>query len=211
MMNEKKLLIFSIVLFAVVSIIAFAIVLSKGTIFGMRLVSLETSAEGTETLNVDVKLNIGKEFISAKGEEITPELTADGLIVSSGYELISDNEDVAKIVDNKIVGISEGKANITAKYNGQEVTEKVKVIVPMTKMTFTTTSSSIRVGKDLQVKLQMQPSNASIDTITYTSSDESIATVNQNGIVTGVSKGTVTITVNDAYTGTTKTVKLTVK
>ena len=81
----------------------------------------------------------------------------------------------------------------------------------MTKMTFTTTSSSIRVGKDLQVKLQMQPSNASIDPITYTSSDESIATVNQNGIVTGVSKGTVTITVNDAYTGTTKTVKLTVK
>lgn len=210
-MSEKKLLVFSIVLFIIVAIIALAIVLSKGTIFGMRLVSLETSADSVETFNADVKLNIGKEFISAKGEEITPELTADGLIVSSGYELVSDNEDVAKIVDNKVVGVSEGKANITAKYNGIEVTEKVKVIVPMTKMTFTTTSSSIRVGKDLQVKLQMQPSNASIDPITYTSSDETVATVNQNGIVTGVSAGTVTITVNDAYTGTTKTVKLTVK
>lgn len=210
-MSEKKLLVFSIVLFIIVAIIALAIVLSKGTIFGMRLVSLETSADGVETFNADVKLNIGKEFISAKGEEITPELTADGLIVSSGYELVSDNEDVAKIVDNKVVGVSEGKVNITAKYNGKEVTEKVKVIVPMTKMTFTTTSSSIRVGKDLQVKLQMQPSNASIDPITYTSSDETVATVNQNGIVTGVSAGTVTITVNDAYTGTTKTVKLKVK
>lgn len=210
-MSEKKLLVFSIVLFIIVAIIALAIVLSKGTIFGMRLVSLETSADSVETFNADVKLNIGKEFISAKGEEITPELTADGLIVSSGYELVSDNEDVAKIVDNKVVGVSEGKANITAKYNGKEVTEKVKVIVPMTKMTFTTTSSSIRVGKDLQVKLQMQPSNASIDPITYTSSDETVATVNQNGIVTGVSAGIVTITVNDAYTGTTKTVKLTVK
>ena len=210
-MSEKKLLVFSIVLFIIVAIIALAIVLSKGTIFGMRLVSLETSADSVETFNADVKLNIGKEFISAKGEEITPELTADGLIVSSGYELVSDNEDVAKIVDNKVVGVSEGKVNITAKYNGKEVTEKVKVIVPMTKMTFTTTSSSIRVGKDLQVKLQMQPSNASIDPITYTSSDETVATVNQNGIVTGVSAGTVTITVNDAYTGTTKTVKLKVK
>lgn len=210
-MSEKKLLVFSIVLFTIVAIIALAIVLSKGTLFGMRLVSLETSADSVETFNADVKLNIGKEFISAKGEEITPELTADGLIVSSGYELASDNEDVAKIVDNKVVGVSEGKANITAKYNGKEVTEKVKVIVPMTKMTFTTTSSSIRVGKDLQVKLQMQPTNASIDPITYTSSDETIATVNQNGIVTGVSTGTVTITVNDAYTGTTKSVKLTVK
>lgn len=210
-MSEKKLLVFSIVLFIIVAIIALSIVLSKGTIFGMRLVSLETSADSVETFNADVKLNIGKEFISAKGEEITPELTADGLIVSSGYELVSDNEDVAKIVDNKVVGVSEGKVNITAKYNGKEATEKVKVIVPMTKMTFTTTSSSIRVGKDLQVKLQMQPSNASIDPITYTSSDETVATVNQNGIVTGVSAGTVTITVNDAYTGTTKTVKLTVK
>jgi Tfp pilus tip-associated adhesin PilY1 len=80
----------------------------------MRLVSLETSADSVETFNADVKLNIGKEFISAKGEEITPELTVDGLIVSSGYELVSDNEDVAKIVDNKVVGVSEGKVNITA-------------------------------------------------------------------------------------------------
>ena len=61
------------------------------------------------------------------------------------------------------------------------------------------------------MKLQMQPSNASVDPITYTSSDETVATVNQNGIVTGVSAGTVTITVHDAYTDTTKTVKLTVK
>ena len=57
-MSEKKLLVFSIVLFIVVAIIALAIVLSKGTIFGMRLVSLETSADSVETFNADVKLNI---------------------------------------------------------------------------------------------------------------------------------------------------------
>ena len=209
-MNEKKLLIVSIIIFIIVAVMALGIILSKGTIFGMRLVSL-TSADAENVAKVELKMILGKEFISAKGEEIVPDVTGDGLIISDGYELISDNEDVAKIVDNKVVGVSEGKANITVKYAGQEVTEKIKVIVPMTKMTFTTTNSTIRVGKDLQMKLQMQPSNASVDPITYTSSDETVATVNQNGIVTGVSAGTVTITVHDAYTDTTKTVKLTVK
>lgn len=209
-MNEKKLLIVSIIIFIIVAVMALGIILSKGTIFGMRLVSL-TSADAENVAKVELKMILGKEFISAKGEEIIPDVTGDGLIISDGYELISDNEDVAKIVDNKVVGVSEGKANITVKYAGQEVTEKIKVIVPMTKMTFTTTNSTIRVGKDLQMKLQMQPSNASVDPITYTSSDETVATVNQNGIVTGVSAGTVTITVHDAYTDTTKTVKLTVK
>ena len=209
-MNEKKLLIVSIIIFIIVAVMALGIILSKGTIFGMRLVSL-TSADAENVAKVELKMILGKEFISAKGEEIIPDVTGDGLIISDGYELISDNEDVAKIVDNKVVGVSEGKANITVKYDGQEVTEKIKVIVPMTKMTFTTTNSTIRVGKDLQMKLQMQPSNASVDPITYTSSDETVATVNQNGIVTGVSAGTVTITVHDAYTDTTKTVKLIVK
>lgn len=210
-MSEKKLLIVSIIIFVIVGVMALGIILGKGTLFGLRLVSLTTETSGAAVSNVEVKMNIEKEFISAKGEEIIPEVTADGLVLTEGYELVSDNEDVAKIVDNKVVGVSEGKANITAKYDGKEVTEKVKVIVPMTKMTFTSTNSSIRVGKDLQMKLQMQPSNASMDPITYTSSDESIATVNQNGIVTGVSKGTVTITVYDSYTDTAKTVKLTVK
>lgn len=209
-MNEKKLLIASIIIFVLVAVMALGIILSKGTIFGMRLVSL-TNAEAEKASKVELKMSFAKEFISAKGEEVSPEVTADGLILSEGFELVSDNEEVAKIVDNKVVGVSEGKANITVKYDGAETTVKVKVIIPMTKMTFTSTSSSIRVGKDLQMKLQMQPSNASVDPITYTSSDESVATVNQNGIVTGVSKGTVTITVHDEYTDTTKTVKLTVK
>ena len=208
-MSEKRLLVVSIVIFAIVAIMALCIVLSKGTIFGLRLVSLTDEVSAEESLNI--ALNIGKEYISAKGEEIKPEVTLDGLIVESGYELSSANEDVAKIVDNKVVGTGEGHTTITAKYEDVEVSKEIKVIVPLTKMTFTSTSSSIRVGKDLQMKLQMQPSNASVDTITYTSSDESIATVNQNGIVTGIAPGKVTITVHDSYTDTTKTVSLTIK
>ena len=78
-------------------------------------------------------------------------------------------------------------------------------------MSFTTTNSTVRIGKDLQMKLKVTPSDASLDTISYKSSDEEIATVNNNGIVTGVSQGKVTITVYDSYTDTEKKVNLTIR
>ena len=61
------------------------------------------------------------------------------------------------------------------------------------------------------MKLQVTPSKASMDTLKYTSSDEEIATVNSNGIVTGVAPGKVTITVYDSFTDTSKEVNLTIK
>ena len=64
---------------------------------------------------------------------------------------------------------------------------------------------------DLQMKLKVTPNDASMDTLTYTSSDEEIATVNANGIVTGISAGKVTITVHDSYTDAEKSVNLTIR
>ena len=78
-------------------------------------------------------------------------------------------------------------------------------------MSFTTTNSTVRVGKDLQMKLQVTPSNASLDTLSYESSDEEIATVDSSGIVTGVAPGKVKITVYDSFTETEKTVNLTIR
>lgn len=45
---------------------------------------------------------------------------------------------------------------------------------------------------------------------TFTSSDPSVATVNQNGVITGVSNGTVTITVTGTLSSETKTVSVTI-
>lgn len=69
----------------------------------------------------------------------------------------------------------------------------------------------MKVGKSLQMKLVATPSDANIESLKYTSSDEEIATVNSNGIVTGVAPGNVTITVKDTYSEIEKSVKLTIK
>lgn len=139
-------------------------------------------------------------------------VTIDGENVTEGVEFSSSDEEVVKInEDNKLVAVKDGKSIITATYDGMDATAEIRVITPIKSMTFSSTNSTIRVGKDLQMKLKVTPSDAYIDTLTYTSSDEEIATVDASGIVTGVAPGKVIITVYDTYTETEKSVKLTIK
>ena len=65
-------------------------------------------------------------------------------------------------------------------------------------------TGTLAVGSDLQLSATVEPYNASVKGVEWSSSDESIATVNEKGVVTGVQKGEVTITVKskDTKTGT---------
>ena len=153
-------------------------------------------------------------YLSSKNKKETQPITVsiDGESVTEGVELKSSDEKIVKInKNNELVAVSDGKAIITAKYDGMEASKEVKVITPIKSISFTATNSTIRIGKDLQMKLKLTPSNASTDTLEYKSSDETIATVNQNGIVTGVSAGKVTITIYDSFTDTEKSVNLTIR
>lgn len=213
-MKSKKALIISIIIFIILAIIALILVLGKGHVFGYALVSTERSENDEEIILPKLTLEIDKEFLSSKNKKETAvmKVLKDGEIITEGVEYETSNEDVVEInEDNELVPVSDGKATIKAKYDGLEATADIRVITPIKSMSFTTTNRTIRVGKDLQMKLKLSPSNASTDTLTYTSSDEEIATVNSNGIVTGVAPGKVTITIYDSYTDTEKSVDLTIK
>lgn len=207
----KKSLIFSIIVFILVASCALYLVLNKGHIGNINLVS----TEGLEdAVMPNLTLELEKKYLSSKDKEDTCKMTVciDSEIVTTGVEFESSNEEVVKINENnELVPVDDGKAEITAKYDGMEANAKIEVITPIKSMTFTTTNSTIRVGKDLQLKLKVTPSDAYMNTISYTSSDESIATVSPNGIVTGIAPGKVTITLFDSYTETEKTVNLTIR
>lgn len=208
----KKSLIISIIIFIITAVCALYLVLNKGHIGDINLVSTGETIEDKVTPNLTLELE--KKYLSSKDEEDTCKMTVsiDSEIVTSGVEFESSNEDVVKINENnELVPVNDGKAEITAKYDGVEAKGKIEVITPIKSMTFTTTNSTIRVGKDLQLKLKVTPSDAYMNTISYTSSDESIATVSPNGIVTGIAPGKVTITLFDSYTETEKTVNLTIR
>lgn len=211
----KKRLLVSIIIFVIVAIIALILVIGKGHIGGISLVSISEGYDGREELILPkLTLELENEYLSSTNKKETVKMTVskDGEIVTDGVIFKSSDEKIVKInSDNELVAVADGKASITATYDGIEDTKEIKVITPIKAMTFTSTNSTIRVGKDLQMKLQISPSNASTDTLKYTSSDESIATVNQNGIVTGISAGKVKITVYDSYTDTEKSVNLTIR
>lgn len=71
------------------------------------------------------------------------------------------------------------------------------------------TSGSVAVGSTLQINTTVAPENASNKTVTYNSSNTGIATVDENGIITGVAAGEATITVTSSADNT-KTATFTV-
>lgn len=214
----KKGLSISIILFLIVLALATVIVLNKGHIGTYSLVSVgsenKSNSDTQEVIKPKLTLEIEKDYLSSKDKKDYSEMmvSIDGEIVTDGVEFSSSNEKIAKVNNNdEVVPVGDGKVTITAKYDGMEATDDIRVITPIKTMTFTTTNSTVRIGKDLQMKLKVTPNDASMDTLTYTSSDEEIATVNANGIVTGISAGKVTITVHDSYTDAEKSVNLTIR
>lgn len=211
MKKQDKVLIISIVIFVIVAIIALFIVLNKGKIFGKSIVATAEKIK-TEKVNHTISLAIDKDVISCKDkDEATLTVKVDGTETKEGVEFTSSDETVAKVSNGVVTAVGVGEAKIIAKCNGVEDSVDIKSIVPIKTMKFTSTSSSVRVGNDLQLKLQVTPSDANIDTLIYSSSNDEIATVNKNGIVRGVAKGKVTITLLDTYTGEEKSVNLTIK
>lgn len=70
----------------------------------------------------------------------------------------------------------------------------------------TTRKSTIAIGESVPLKIEW--SNGALPEVTYTSSDESIVTVDENGVFTGVSEGTAVITA--ALTKTSSSIEVTV-
>lgn len=67
---------------------------------------------------------------------------------------------------------------------------------------------TIAVGESVQLELEW--STGAEQMVYYSSSDESIATVNQNGLVTGIGNGTAIITLSHSNIGTDKTIAINV-
>ena len=71
---------------------------------------------------------------------------------------------------------------------------EVKIEAPVTGITIESTNSTLEVGKTLQLKAVLEPEEPTDKSVTWTSGDESVATVDEDGLVTGKSAGKVTIT-----------------
>ncbi|MBQ7231097.1 MAG: S8 family serine peptidase [Oscillospiraceae bacterium] len=83
-------------------------------------------------------------------------------------------------------------------------------VAPVNGIILNKTSGRVAVGDTAQLTGTARPSNAADTSLTWSSSDESIATVDASGLVTGVAPGKVTITVTSNETGVTNQCAITV-
>lgn len=96
-----------------------------------------------------------------------------------------------------LTGLEAGTA-VTVKYNGTKKVKSVKAVkkaaVPVTAITLNKTETEIKVGSTETLSVTaVAPDNATDKTYTWKTSDASKATVDQDGKVTAVAEGTVTI------------------
>lgn len=88
--------------------------------------------------------------------------------------------------------VGEYTVNLYATDESGNVADKeIKVIVNEPTLTIEQANVSIAVGETAQLNATVQGASQKI---TWTSSDTSIVTVNESGVVTGIKKGTATIT-----------------
>lgn len=108
----------------------------------------------------------------------------------------SSNNVVAIVRDGVVTAVSEGSATITAKAGDKTASCAVTVkhkVVEVESVTLNMDKALIYAGETVTLTATVNPSNADEKTVTWASSDESVATV-KDGVVTGVAYGKAVIT-----------------
>ena len=157
----------------------------------------ETVTEPMIVLGGPVGVKIG-ETITLVAETIEGE--------DSGYSWASDDEAVATVVDGVVTGVTEGDAKITATGLDTEkvgswgvaVLPEVPVVVPPAVVTITG-DLSLEIGGTLQ--LTAETVDGTDASYAWTSGDETVVTVDDAGLVTGIGAGEAIITATGADTG----------
>lgn len=159
--------------------------------------------------NLDVKLN--------DGNETTVEATvspADATDVKVSYA--STDEAITTVdKDGKVQILQPGECDIatTLTQEGKKVVEKkthIKAFYEVEGITLDKTEGILTAGNTVTLNATVLPEEIADETIvTWTSSDEKVATVDENGKVTAIAAGEATITANAGEKST--TYKLTVQ
>lgn len=140
--------------------------------------------------------------------EVLPDTAADRTVSIT----CSDNNvlNVTKTADGvlRLVGMAQGTAVVTITANdgsGVSVsTPEIQVVQPVSTIRITAATNTInlaKAGETLGLSYTVMPSDATNKSLVWTSDDETIATVAQNGVVTpvGVGKTMIRATAEDGY------------
>lgn len=147
-----------------------------------------------------VELNITEITLTVLDDEVKliatvkPDNASDKTVVWSS----SDPSVVVVSQEGYIAGLKPGKAVITATAGKQQATCQVtveEVVIDVQTITLNSTSVTLRQGASFKLKAVISPSDATYDSIVWSSADDRVATVDQTGLVYAKQEGNTVITV----------------
>ena len=150
--------------------------------------------------NYPTVFNVGDEFSHA------------GMTVTANYD-DETSENVTSSASFSGYDMStSGTQTVTVSYGGKTATYDITVsAIPVTGITLNTNVAEIEVGQTLQLTATVAPENATNKEYSWSSSDEDVATVDENGLVSAIAAGSAIITVTTTDGGKTATCAVTVK
>lgn len=167
------------------------------------LAMLRPRGEDEEPLQDRVLFMLAKAHFYPKVAVTPDDVTAR----DKGVVYESSDVGVVKFYDNQICAIQPGECDliIRSKQN-PDVYEKFHVLVaqPVTKIEVTAPLKTVPIGENMQLEPVITPDDATVQAVTWSSRNPKLATVDENGVVTGVAQGNVYIDVK-ATDGSNKT------
>ena len=194
-----------------------ATVSSDGKVTGVKTGSaIITCTSVAMGLSATCKVIVGKVSLNKsnvaieKGKTLTLTPTLYPTTLSDkSVTWMSSNTKVATVTaDGKVTGIKTGSAIITCTSVATGLSATCKVIIG--KVSLDKSKAAIEKGNTLTLTATVYPTTLSDKSVTWESSDETVATVTSDGMVTGIKSGTATITCTSNKLGLNATCKVTV-
>lgn len=172
------------------------------------VVTVLVPAEGIELNYYSITVKKGTVFyLSAK---ITPEGAYDKAVIFES----SDEDTVFVEQDGTVTARKVGTVEITVTSKDNPELSAicvVTVVESVSGLTLNSRQETIKVGEQFLLKATVRPSDSLNQEVTFESADPSIATVDENGLITGVKGGVTVIIVKTVERGLMATCTITVQ
>ena len=164
-----------------------------------------------------VTLSLNRDSLTLSvGRYVTvyPEISPTGALRDDVTFSVSDETIASVSRDGKVRALQAGECELTAtsKYDSAiSVTIPVRVIVPVERTRIIAGQTGVIIGDTTQLSVAFEPENATLQTVVWSSSDESVATVTPGGLVTGIKRGEAVIKAASADNKDSDWMRITVK
>ena len=173
---------------------------AKMTIYGVAGTYAETFANDNSIKFVDRQINATSATLDKttltlnKGSSTKLYLSVQPTDFTDEVNWKSANTSVVTVAaDGTVKAVGVGTTTIKVTVGNASASCKVTVVQPVTSISLNKTSLSMEALSTYQLTVTAYPNDAYDKSVKWESSDNSVATVSENGLVTAVGKGTATI------------------